>query len=724
MLEQELDSHIRSVTVYRSGAHVTRVAKLDDGDGELRCRLPGLPLTLEDGSVSCRMVDAEGQALPGRDTVAHAFKVVLQTPATETRRAETQELRELRLRLKQLQARAHGLVQNLDEKLVIAGRPAGEPGVQPNESPLHARLALLKFSEQRQRTLYGEHTEVVEKIEAAERRLEELEANEERASTAGDAGPGHLQKCLVVNVTKGASSSGARIEFDYFVAGARWAPSYTLRIGDELREAELSMRAMVSQQSGEDWSGVRLTLSTAERQRWSDIPELKSIRIGRRQAREPKRGWRPPPPGSDELFADYDNAFGEPAVPTPPVASYAAPISQMMAEAAEEDFSGPADSPMLGGARMAMDDFSPVIAEEFEDEDTAERSQLLDKEVEVNLPPMPSAAFGKKLRKSKARSMSPDEPITVDLDGSESGLEEAGAVLRFDDTLLDYGRLRMAGAQQAERGVLRRTELMALYRESLVEFDGELEPLLQQLVQAQYRAQDIASVPSGHHLAWAEDYDYAYQAQSHLDIQSDGQFRSVPVLVCSAQCTPLYVVVPRESTDVFRTLILNNALQAPLLRGPMDVYWNDNFLLTSEVDFTPPEGEVELGLGVDQNIKVVRNTNYREETVGLMGGALELTHKISIEIANNGGHAVNMQVRERVPVPSRDEDDIKVEIRSVSPEWESYHPHAIDANANSLRGGYQWQLNLAGGERTELTASYEVRLPSKFELRGGNRREW
>ncbi|MFD0328968.1 DUF4139 domain-containing protein [Streptacidiphilus monticola] len=65
------------------------------------------------------------------------------------------------------------------------------------------------------------------------------------------------------------------------------------------------MRALVAQRSTEDWSAVRLSLSTADLQRASGVPELKSLRLGRRQqgpvvplVRRPPRARRPCSPGT------------------------------------------------------------------------------------------------------------------------------------------------------------------------------------------------------------------------------------------------------------------------------------------------------------------------------------------------------------------------------------------------------------------------------------------
>ncbi len=107
------------------------------------------------------------------------------------------------------------------------------------------------------------------------------------------------------------ADAGARLVFEYLVPGACWSPSYTVWLDGG--EARIAMRAMVAQRTGEDWSGVPLTLSTAEPDRWVELPELTKRRIGRAQPAPPKRAYRAPPEGADALFADYDRAFAPPS---------------------------------------------------------------------------------------------------------------------------------------------------------------------------------------------------------------------------------------------------------------------------------------------------------------------------------------------------------------------------------------------------------------------------
>jgi uncharacterized protein (TIGR02231 family) len=230
-------------------------------------------------------------------------------------------------------------------------------------------------------------------------------------------------------------------------------------------------------------------------------------------------------------------------------------------------------------------------------------------------------------------------------------------------------------------------------------------------------------LPAGCQWAWSEDYDYAYVAEIPVDVPSDGDVHSVPLLSRKATPHPLYVVVPRESTDVFRTVRIENPFEAPLLEGTADIYKGGDFLLTSAVKFTPPRAAIDLGLGVEQRIKVSRNTSFREDAAGLIGGSRALDHKINIEVANNTGGAVELEARERIPVAPEGEEEIKVTVKDVSPAWEPFQPFPSAAAAKRLEGGFRWRVRLDAGERKALQAGYQVTIPAKNELIGGNRRE-
>tara|TARA_R110002073_G_scaffold142117_3_gene293737 strand:+ start:110297 stop:112519 length:2223 start_codon:yes stop_codon:yes gene_type:complete len=724
-----LESRIHAVTVYKSGARVTRIADLPaEASSSGAVRFSNLPLSLVDSTLRCRLLGGAGLR-------ATDLQCALRLPEAEEVVADSleEELRAVRLEVARLRARFAFVEESIALRLTLGERGKPEPGAAPQKSPLRARMQTLETLNARLEGLHEERDGISEELRVAENRQCEIDTQLLAASSNRNSRVEGLRKSVVVGL-QGSGSASAQIEIEYFVPGACWAPSYALRLAATLTGGEMAMRAMVSQRSGEDWRGVKLTLSTADHQQWAELPELNSKRIGRRQASPPKKGWRPPPIGTELLYRDYDASFGGPSAS--PISTFGGrvqrPVSMPMP--------APPAPPASLAAELAYDAYDDD--EEFEGKSTQvmESAAGAYSNQELDEMPAPMAAMAPQMASrmaspgappSKKRSKARPERQRAMAVGGRSGASAAAADLvpsqtpTVDLDLMQYARLRMEPPSNSRRGTLHVVSRMEVYAELFAETGAQFDGATQQvLARADSRANDIAALPTGHTQPWSEGFDYAYRCANSVDLDSDGQFHSVPVVSGSAGCCPLYVVVPRESTDVFRTVVVSNPLDAPLLAGPMDVYWDDTFLLTSSVAFTAPKGKVELGLGVDQSIKVVRNTHFREDTAGLMGGSLSLSHKIVVQLANEGKREIQLEVRERIPVPATDEDDVKLEIKSVTPAWNKFEPPIASAQSEAPKGMYRWQLSLAAAERVELTAMYEIAMPSKYELRGGNRREW
>ena len=319
--------------------------------------------------------------------------------------------------------------------------------------------------------------------------------------------------------------------------------------------------------------------------------------------------------------------------------------------------------------------------------------------------------------------------------GDEGGVQSS--LLSLDDELepdllagrelLDYGRLRMFPASDSSRrGALRRIDLRVLYRQvsvSSVELDAAFDQIGEAVRDA--RQLERREAPEGHHWPSSEaGFDYAYLADAPIDLVSDGSFHSLAIDLRPAEASPRYVTVPRETQDVFRIVALRNPLEAPLLPGPADIYVAGKFALSSEIELTPIGGRIELGLGVEQAIKIARNVSYGEDSSGMFKRQLALSHEIVIEIANHLRSPATVEVRERLPVPAEsEEDDIEVEIGEVSPRWHDYEPQEEPEHGAKLEGGKVWTVEVPAGGEHELRAKWTIKLPTGHELVGGNRRE-
>src|SRR5262249_9151625 len=64
------------------------------------------------------------------------------------------------------------------------------------------------------------------------------------------------------------------LDLSYVLPGASWTPQYDVRVGAEARQVTLTYQGLVSQSTGEDWTQVDLTLSTARPSQVTRVPEL------------------------------------------------------------------------------------------------------------------------------------------------------------------------------------------------------------------------------------------------------------------------------------------------------------------------------------------------------------------------------------------------------------------------------------------------------------------
>ena len=761
MTPAALASRIESVTVYRRGARVVRVADLVPGALPPQVRIGGLPLGLADSSVRARVEPVEGA---GAVPVAFDLRVALEVPEPDAALppADDAELKEARVEVTRRERAVEQLEKELArlEGLAMVERPKGEEGKRPPASPVAARRALVRFRVERERALRDELRVAKDELDKAERRREALMERERRASGARQAREHELRKAIIVSL-RGAEGgeSRSRLVLEYQVPGACWAPVYSVKLDDGMTGAALAARAVVAQNTGEDWSAVAMTLSTAEATAWTELPELASVRIGRAQPQVPKLGWRPPPSGVDELYRDWDRAF-------------AARVSVGGAASVTLATTIPVQrSPMQAPPAELADQ------DEFEDNET-----LVDRK--VNLPPapppmsrpMPAPGYSAPMDRLEAQAVAvagparsrSANPVSAAAAGAtavfaaplaaakalakkraphdssrplgglvaaEMEMEKESAPApepeghgsgetRVGDELLRYGELRMPGAAEARRGHLVPAERSALYVELLLEQRVHIRfDVMGAVDRARRRAEVASRVPAGCQLAWSEAFDYAYPAAARVDVPSDGDFHSIPLADQRTGCEPRYVVVPRESTDVFRTASVENPLEAPLLPGPIDVYLRGDFLLTSRLELTPARGRFTLGLGVEQAIKVARNSRYREESAGLMGGALLLQHQVTVEIRNNLPRPAPIEVRERIPVTVEGDDDVELKTGQVSPAWEEWKQDKQSPGEAELKGGRRWRITVPAGGKQELRADYEVKISAKHELVGGNRRE-
>ncbi|MHA7631752.1 DUF4139 domain-containing protein [Corallococcus sp. M7] len=734
-------SVLESVTVHAEGALCTRAFVLSPENGHLpgQVRIDGLPLSLRTGSLRARVVEGPPELLV-RD-LKPTFDVRM--PPESELPAEQHALEAAEATL----AAVHGRLERVRAEIAaLRGLtptwPAARKGHPPREAPLASMLALTGFVEAelaelqaQELDLARQHRDATNELELRRRRVQEL-------SSARSVDRARLFRAALLTLSGPiAASADARLVLEYAVAGARWVPTYDLRLPRTLEEGTLRMRAAVVQRTGEDWMGVRLAVSTASLERRAEVPELKSLRIGRSQPVPARSGWREPAPGLEELFAGYDALHVARPEPVPPKPQ---PPPMPVMEVAYEQEKLYKESASYGGAPGAPPSVSappppapmapaPKASGAFLG---AARPSAPRRSVTGAVPAqsMPGSRGGGGMdrMRSKKRAVEEDDFDGAPMADESMDAEEGGAGdelrraagLEPADRLFDYDSLTLASAaSQAERGRLRpRSALVSQAMLSITSVNVQVEVVrleAQAFVIAE-SVNDVApptwSVPPHDS---ARHFDARFDAEAVADVPSDGAWHTVPMLTVPLELKAEYVCVPSVEPRVFRTVRLDNASPHPLLAGPVDVTLGDEFLMTSPMPTLGPGETQRLGLGVEEALQVARNTRFDEASGGMFGNSTVLTHHVSVEVANHLTRAANIAISERISAVPESQKDIKVEEAEVAPPWQKPTPLPGE---EAVEGERVWRVSVPAGEKRSMKATWVVKLPASKMLNGGNRR--
>jgi hypothetical protein len=691
----DLTSSLFAVTVFREGAMISRRAELAP-NGSDRVRLVGLPLSLLDSTIAVRVEGPE----PGPVVVDYRVGLRVNEAVDEgdlDRRLE--QLGEERVLLESRRYTCSRLLAGL-EALEPQCRPRNSQGAPLGSYQLESQLELLAFRRQEALELEQRLAELDQELKQVDESLQQLQT--ERSRQAPEARPEALEKTLVLTLL-GTPGPGSAVVIEYRVPGARWAPAYSVDFHADLARADLTMRAMVAQHTGEDWTDVELTLSTADPAEWRDVPEWKALRIGRAQEPSGPR-WFPPPVGTEALFKDYDDALAT---------SQAAPTSHAPPP--------PPAFPARPAPEQAL--VGKVLTALSKVEEATSTLEML-----RAAPPAAGGLLGGDLHLADKKR--PFGAVARERSGGggaaecpgEGGPPQAEPVLTLELSSLRFLSLRLAGADSRQRGRLMAVDLLEEYLE-VSALTWSRDQLFYALGRAEEQAYlvGLGNLPAGYSFPQSlGGFDFSYQAQAKVGLRSSGTYHNLPVFHTALEAQIDYVCAPRDSQQVFRSASLANTTGRALPDGPADISVDGAFLHTTPLRAATPEARIRLGLGVDQSVKVSRQVSFKEGSSGLMGGTTELTHTITIEAVNHRSSELLLEVRERLPQPaSEHKDEIKVLQSQVKPAWEHFEPE----ESPLMKSAYRWKLPLPPGQKVMASATYIIEMPSKYELEGGNRRE-
>ncbi|WP_157994806.1 DUF4139 domain-containing protein [Paracoccus tegillarcae] len=279
----DLNAPASSATVYPDGASVTRIVEFSAPAGQHQLVIPDMPAGTDPAALRIKAEDVtlgSVELQSARNLPDHATQPPAITAAQASLREAHDAVRQFDRSQQALATRAEALRQRAQ---ITRDLLQGDSRLPADEIPetverMGALIEdLLAQADEQDHQIAMREPDRQPLLEAIDRAEAELAALREDSSN---------HETLILTVE--ATGQPAQIAITGFTNAAGWQPDYELRLDRQADSLTMQRGVTVWQSSGEDWSDVQLTLSTARPQSRTDPTHVPSWmpRFGRPDATE------------------------------------------------------------------------------------------------------------------------------------------------------------------------------------------------------------------------------------------------------------------------------------------------------------------------------------------------------------------------------------------------------------------------------------------------------
>lgn len=263
-------SKVVHVTVYQNTALVTREVTAPEAAGQSEIIVSPLPPATMETSLY-----AEGSDGIRVMTARYRTRAIQQDNREEVRTLNTR-IKELAQKLQLLQAELRTLEQNSAFLTKLEGFTASTLAHLTDKGQLDSEktIALVNYIRDTRTKASKEEIGLKQTISALQEDIE----FQKRVLDEKSGGVVRTERDAVIVVDKKAGAGTIRL--NYLVSDASWRPQYKFRGSVKEKDSVvIEYLAAVKQQTGEDWTGIDLTLSTAQPLLNAAPPDLSSLEV-------------------------------------------------------------------------------------------------------------------------------------------------------------------------------------------------------------------------------------------------------------------------------------------------------------------------------------------------------------------------------------------------------------------------------------------------------------
>ncbi|MFY1825792.1 mucoidy inhibitor MuiA family protein [Myxococcus fulvus] len=711
LLHASTEAPITDVTVYSDRARVVRTASLQVS-GTQRLELPLLPETVDPASIQVEAQGARVASVEVRPAQLSPFPVAEATAllATVDRLGDEFTRANVEYLAYERQVAALGRIQ---PKALGEGSDGANGALSPGGwSEAAAFLVDLRTKrEARMRELEARMQVLRNELEA-------------RQVDAGRLGALPSRRGFEVRVAL-TGSGAAKVRLSYLVLQqARWYPRYELQLNPAQQRVQVAFSGLVSQETGEDWTRARLTLSTALPSTFTALPKLTTWKLGtaERFIPEARRTDELPsePPPLPRLSPPLDvvaelrrellvraQGRGQPR-PSEKVAQAPRPApTPTESRAPEPESSRPSSSArvvpgsdafVLGNIIDAQSrtPVSDVVVTATSPSLPGEATTVTDTQGNYRLPPLPSGVYTLRYEREQykpyARSdiqvrMQRTLRVNVELLPESLGevVEISGAPPTVDVGSTNTGvGFSLHGAPTSNW----RPEPVVDRYVGLAPPPGWRRPALD--------SQLPASLAGGH--------DLSFTAPRAETVPSGQGERTIPLLLESWPVQVERRVFPALASEAYLVARLKSPSRSALPGGTAALFVGDDPSGTASLPLIVPGEPFTLPLGMDPAVRTARDVRLVQSKQGFISKDDLNTYEVTLEVSNPYPFAMQTHVVDQWPLGWG--GDVEATLVRTEPL----------ASQDPKTGVLRWDVVIPASSKQTLTFEYRLKRPQNWKL--------
>ncbi|MBI3220274.1 MAG: mucoidy inhibitor MuiA family protein [Bacteroidetes bacterium] len=578
-LHQEVSSKVKQVTVFLNGAQITRQATIPIAAGVTLLKFKNLAPRIQEQSIQ-----AEGTN--GIRILSVSFQV---NHIEENRKPEKiASLEAERKRLNSLLKQEQSQEEVYKEEEIILKTNKSIGGTSKGVEIEQLKVAMDYF---RQRLIdIKQHLfEIDRNIRKLNEELNKVEAQLREQSVSKEQSSGEI---TVKVSSKVATQSNVLLK--YLVNEAKWFPSYDIRAKNVESPVAITYKANVSQQSGEDWENVELTISSADPSVGGERPSLKTWVLG-----------------FNNSYGGFNNSYGG---STPirirgisTIGSNSNSFVQGSVRSAEDGSSLPGVNVMIKGSTIGT--VSDAGGNYF-----------------LALPSDASTLVFSFIGLKT-------EEVAI------AGRRQVDASLSLDVTQLSEVVVTAQGVEKEKKSVG--------YAVSTIQWDDSHDYHYTPRVTKTLVATPIV-----------KQTNFEFTIDEPFSIKSDGEVRATDMIEYELPALYEYFCVPKLDPDAFLVAKVLGWDEYNFLDGEASLFFEGKFIGKSVLDTRHASDTLTLSLGRDANVLVKREKVKELTSRQTVGSNQKAMYAFDISVRNKKANSISIVIEDQIPVPNTKEIDI------------------------------------------------------------------